>query len=155
MRGIPVFLLVSMSWLNGLPGLATEMKPLELTVEGNSLTMQAPANARVQPASQFGVEVIVSDRIQLTIETLADETSIAEYKKDTLANTGIFKRFLVDTPTALIHEDMVVNNPAYRVFTYTDTGKVKVTCRDSRVVDLTESEARTVMNLCQSVRSKS
>jgi len=155
MRVVPVFLLVSMSGLNLLPGFATEIKPLELTVEGNSLTMQAPRNTRVQPASQFGVEVIVSDRIQIIIETLASETSISEYKKDTLANTGIFKRFLVDTPTALLHEDMVVSNPAYRVFTYADTGKVKVTCRDSRVIDLTESEARTVIKLCQSIRSKS
>ncbi|MBF2028248.1 MAG: hypothetical protein IGS48_16030 [Oscillatoriales cyanobacterium C42_A2020_001] len=154
MRLVPAFLLVSTSWLGALSGVSADMKPLELTVEGNRLTLSAPANARVKPASQFGVEVIVSDRIQLTIETLADETSIAEYKKDTLANTGIFKRFLVDTPTALLHEDMVVSNPAYRVFTYADTGKVKVTCRDSRVIDLSETEARTVMKLCQSIRSK-
>ncbi|EKQ68224.1 hypothetical protein OsccyDRAFT_2749 [Leptolyngbyaceae cyanobacterium JSC-12] len=80
--------------------------------------MQASANARVQPASQFGVEVIISDRIQIIIETLAGETSISDCKEDTLANTGIFKQFLVDTPNETLSEhslQIIESKPQKRV----------------------------------------
>ncbi|MDX2244450.1 MAG: hypothetical protein NW224_27570 [Leptolyngbyaceae cyanobacterium bins.302] len=132
---------------------ATQAESASFTVEGNRLRIELPETVSVQPASQFGVEIAVSDRIKIIVETLADETSIPEYKKETLANTGIFQRFVVDSATVLLHEDTILGKPAFRVFTYVDTGKVKLTCRDNRVIDLTEAEARKVIQICQSIRS--
>lgn len=132
---------------------AIRAESASFTVEGKRLSIELPETVSVQAASQFGVEIAVSDRIKIIIETLADETSISEYKKDTLANTGIFKRFVVDSTTALLHEDTIFGKSAFRVFTYVDTGKVKLTCRDNRVVDLTEAEAQRVIQICKSIRS--
>lgn len=132
---------------------AIRAESASFTVEGNRLSIELPETVSVQSASQFGVEIAVSDRIKIIIETLADETSIPEYKKETLANRGIFKRFVVDSATVLLHEDTILDKSAFRVFTYIDTGKVKLTCRDNRVVDLTEAEAQRVIQICQSIRS--
>ena len=132
---------------------AMPVKPTRFSVDGARLEISLPAPVKLQPLSDVGLEIVVSDRIQLVLETLADDRFIAEYRKDTLANTGIFKRLLVDSPTALLHEDSLMGQSAYRVITYIKANSVNLTCRDKRVVDLTEAEARTVIQWCQTIRS--
>ncbi len=118
------------------------------------MVIMAPEGAAAK--EQFGVvEVKAGDGFQLQVST-KDSNGLAALKKEHEANTmNKLKRFLVDTPDAILYESEVMGKTEFHFAAYVKFDEEKwVFCEDNKGPFYTQAQAETMYAACLTAKAK-
>jgi len=137
------------------PAAAAKLVPVDLSVVGEDWagwTVQAPEGATAKES--FGA-ANVTDGKSFNLEIRADKGDIAAYKKESDANDiNKVKRYLVDTPDALLYESEVMGQNEFHFYGNVTVGDKTFNCEDIKGPRHMQADAEAMWKSCQSLAKK-
>lgn len=137
------------------PAAAAKLVPVDLSVVGEDWagwTVQAPEGATAKES--FGAANI-TDGKSFNLEIRGDKGDIAAYKKESDANDiNKVKRYLVDTPDALLYESEVMGQNEFHFYGNVTVGDKTFNCEDIKGPRHMQADAEAMWKSCQSLAKK-
>jgi hypothetical protein len=115
-------------------------------------SVQAPEG--VTAKESFGAAQ-VSNGANFNLEIRTDKGDVASYKKETDANDiNKVKRYLVDTPDALLYESEVMGQTEFHFYGNVTVGDKSFNCEDVKGPRHAQADAEAMWTACQSLAKK-
>jgi hypothetical protein len=137
------------------PPAAAKLVPVDLSVVGEDWagwSVQAPEGATAKES--FGA-ANVTDGKSFNLEIRGDKGDIAAYKKESDANDiNKVKRYLVDTPEALVYESEVMGQNEFHFYGNVTVGDKTFNCEDIKGPRHMQADVEAMWKSCQSLAKK-
>lgn len=137
------------------PAAPVAMAPLDLSPVGEDWagwTVQAPAGATVKES--FGAAQITAGP-SFNLDIRADKGDVAAFKKEIEGNDiNKVKRFVVDTPDAILYESVVMDQNEFHLYGNVTVGDKTFNCEDVKGPRHMQADAEAMWKTCTSLAKK-